>query len=126
VTCESHGKEALAATENDLIVEIPLVVRVRPVVVQPRAVLVALAIEDVRVAVGIGSVSRAIRFTACLEMRTGCIVHAIINRPAQNTKSFLFEGTSCKSSVESLDRLHAQLACDSMVSGNHDRLMQPN
>jgi hypothetical protein len=60
VTYDDHGKETLATTENDLIVKIPLVVRVRPVVVQPRAVLVALAAEDVRVAVGIGSVPRAI------------------------------------------------------------------
>ncbi|MEK7136797.1 MAG: hypothetical protein AAB853_00785 [Patescibacteria group bacterium] len=67
MTSEDHGKEALAATEDDLIVEIPLVVWIRPVVVQPRAVLVALAVEDVRVAVGIGSVSRAIGFTARLE-----------------------------------------------------------
>jgi len=54
VTYDGHGKEALAATENDLIVEIPLVVEIRPVVVQPRTVLIALAVEDVRVAVGIG------------------------------------------------------------------------
>jgi hypothetical protein len=54
VTCDSHGKEALATTENDLIVEIPMVVGIRPVVVQPRTVLVALAVEDVRVTVRIG------------------------------------------------------------------------
>lgn len=53
---DGRGKEALATTENDLIVEIPLVVRIRPVVVQPRAVLIALAVEDVRVAVGVSSV----------------------------------------------------------------------
>lgn len=54
VTFRGHGKEALATTENDLIVEIPMVVGIRPVVVQPRTVLVALTVEDVRVTVGIG------------------------------------------------------------------------
>gem|GEM_PF-3650148 len=52
-------------------------------------------------------------------MRTGCIVSAIFNRPAQNTKSFLFEGTSYRSSVENRSHLHTQPACDSKVSKSH-------
>ena len=55
-----HGKEALATTEHDLIAEIPMIVRVRPIVVELWTVLVALAVEDVRVTAGIGSVLCAI------------------------------------------------------------------
>ena len=43
-----------AETEHDLVVEIPLVVRIRPVGVEPRlAVVVPLEVEHVRVAVGV-------------------------------------------------------------------------
>ena len=45
---------------------IPLVLGIRPVVVQPQTVFIAFDVEDVRVAVAIGSVRRAIRATARL------------------------------------------------------------
>jgi len=46
---------------------IPLVRRPRPIVVQPQAAFVPFEVEDVRVAVAIGSVRRAIRATARLK-----------------------------------------------------------
>ena len=46
-----------AETEHDLVVEIPLVVRIRPIGVEPAlAVVVALEFEHVRIAIGIGYV----------------------------------------------------------------------
>lgn len=55
-TYEGHGKEARAETEEERVLGIPPVVRLRPVVVEPEAVLVALDVEHVRVAVGVGYV----------------------------------------------------------------------
>lgn len=49
-----------AETEDDTIVEIPLVVRIRPIRAEPTiTIVVALDHEHVRVAVGVGSVCRA-------------------------------------------------------------------
>ena len=66
-TYDGRGKGALVTTEEELIVEIPLIVRIRPIVVEPQPVLVAFELEDVRIAIRVGSVWRAIRSTACLE-----------------------------------------------------------
>ena len=46
----------LSETEDDLVLEIPVVAGVRPIRVQPPLVLVPLDVEDIRVAVGIGNV----------------------------------------------------------------------
>lgn len=61
-----HGElNTVAETEHDLVVEIPLVVRIRPIGVEPTlTVVVALDVEDVRVAVGIGCVPGSIHTTA--------------------------------------------------------------
>ena len=48
-----RGKEALAGTEHKLIVRIPLVVKIRPIVVQPQTAAVPFEVEDVRVAIPI-------------------------------------------------------------------------
>ena len=52
-----------APAEDDLVLRIPMILRVRPVVVQPRAVLIAVHVEDVRVAIRVGIVRRAVRAT---------------------------------------------------------------
>lgn len=45
----------VAGTEDEFVVEIPLVVRIRPVVVQlQRTVVIALHVEDVRITVPVG------------------------------------------------------------------------
>ena len=62
-----RGKEALATTKEKYKAGTPPVVRIRPIVVEPQPILVSFEVEDVRVAVGIGSVRRAIRGTACLQ-----------------------------------------------------------
>ena len=62
-----RGKKTLSETEHELVVGIPLVARIRPIVVQPQAVVVAFHIEDVRVAIAVGSVRHAIRTTARLK-----------------------------------------------------------
>lgn len=55
----------VAETEHDRVVEIPLVVRIRPIGVEPRlAVIVVLDVEHVRVAIGVGYVRGATRTTA--------------------------------------------------------------
>jgi len=55
----------VAETEQDTIVELPAIVGIRPIVVEPqRAIIVPLHIEDVRVAVRVGIVRRAIHATA--------------------------------------------------------------
>ncbi len=61
------GKEGVATTEEERVIGIPPVVRLRPIVVQPETVVIAFAVEDVRVPVGIGSVQCAIQGTACLK-----------------------------------------------------------
>ncbi|MDO8565204.1 MAG: hypothetical protein Q7R67_01070 [bacterium] len=54
-----------AETEHDLVVEIPLVVRIRPIGVEPAlAIVIALEFKHVRVAVGIGYVHYPFQATA--------------------------------------------------------------
>lgn len=50
----------LAEAEDELVVAIPLIRGLSPIVVEPQAVLVTIKLEDVRVAIGIGIVWRAI------------------------------------------------------------------
>ncbi len=52
--------------EDKLIVGVPLVARIRPIVVQPQTVFVPFQVENVRVAVTVSYVRRAIRATARL------------------------------------------------------------
>ena len=56
----------LSETEDELIVGIPLIRRIRIVAVQPCPVLIAFHVENVRVTVGISIVRHAIRITAHL------------------------------------------------------------
>ncbi|MEI6490796.1 MAG: four helix bundle protein [bacterium] len=54
-TSEVAEKKAVSETEHELVVRIPLIVRPRPIVVEPQTVAIAFELEDVRVAVGVGS-----------------------------------------------------------------------
>jgi hypothetical protein len=58
---QSRGEmKRIAETEDDAIVEIPLVVRIRPIRIEPPiATIVTIDHEHVRVAIGVGSVCRA-------------------------------------------------------------------
>lgn len=49
----------VAETEHDLIVEIPLVVRIRPIRIEPRLMVIPIDVEHVRVAVRIDYVRDA-------------------------------------------------------------------
>ncbi len=62
----STEKIALSKAENKLVVGIPPVTRVRPIVVQPETVFVAFQVENIRVAVAVSNVWRAIFTTARL------------------------------------------------------------
>ena len=105
----SGGRSAfggqLAKTEDKLILGIPLVARIRPIVVQPQAVLVAFEFENVRVAVAVGFVRCAIRATArlirLLVERPGCILFGSMTPQVQHTKLFLFCWRTCISSAKS-------------------------
>ena len=46
----------LSETEDDLVLEIPAIIGVRPIRVQPPLAVIPLDVEDVRAAVGIGNV----------------------------------------------------------------------
>jgi hypothetical protein len=63
---DKRGKKTLSEEEGKLILGIPLVRGIRPVVVQPQPIVVAFQVEDVRIAIAIGFVRRAIRTTAHL------------------------------------------------------------
>jgi hypothetical protein len=60
------GKKIRAEAEDEHVVRIPLIVGFRPIVVQPQTVGVAFHVENVRVAIAIGFVRRAIVSTARL------------------------------------------------------------
>ena len=49
----------LAETEHELVARIPLVAGLRPTAVQPQTVVVALQLEDARVAAGVGDLLHA-------------------------------------------------------------------
>jgi hypothetical protein len=59
-----RGKERVSEAERKLVVRIPPVVRLGPILVQPQTVIVAFQVEDVRVAIPVSDVWRAIRTTA--------------------------------------------------------------
>ncbi len=68
----------VAGNEHDLVVQIPLIVRIGVIAVQPLlAVIVALHVEDVRVAIGIG-LCAAPSMPPPLEYSQGCIVCVIV------------------------------------------------
>lgn len=88
----SWEMKRVAGTQDDPIVEIPLVVRLRPVVVEvERSIVIALHVEHVRIAVPIGMydtppISLSLRF----EFSRRCIVFGISNALAHRTKYLLF------------------------------------
>lgn len=47
----SHGKKTVSETEHELVVGVPLIVRFRPIVVQPQTVIIVFQVEDVGIAV---------------------------------------------------------------------------
>ena len=53
----------LSETEDDLVLEIPTVVGVRPIRVQPPLVIIVFDVEDVRIAIGVGNVYTPVRTT---------------------------------------------------------------
>ncbi len=56
----STEKKRLSETEDKLILGIPLLLRLRPIVVQPQPVVITIQVEDIRVTVLVRSVYRAI------------------------------------------------------------------
>jgi hypothetical protein len=53
-TCKVTEKKTVSETEHELVVRIPLIVRLRPIVVEPQTVFVPFEVKDVRVAVLVG------------------------------------------------------------------------
>ena len=74
-------KKRVSAGEHELIVGVPVVVRFRPVVVQPQTVSIAFHVENVGIAVTVRIVRGAITTTACLvhsrRKKLGCILYRI-------------------------------------------------
>ena len=52
----SAEKTILSETKDKLIVRIPVVVRFRPIVIQPQAITITFQIEDIRIAIRVGAV----------------------------------------------------------------------
>ena len=52
----SAEKKILSKNEDKLIIEIPLVLGIRPIVVQPQVIVIAFKLEHVRIAVTIRNV----------------------------------------------------------------------
>ena len=59
-------KETRSEGENKLIVSIPMIARIRPIVVEPQALIIAFQVEHVRIPVAVRNVWRAIYATAYL------------------------------------------------------------
>ena len=74
----SHGKKTVSETENELVVRIPLIVRFRPIVVQPQTVIIVFQLEDVGIAVGVGLVRPAFRNTADLSVQKSTRGRAVL------------------------------------------------
>ncbi|MFZ2975498.1 MAG: hypothetical protein WA055_02595 [Candidatus Moraniibacteriota bacterium] len=72
-------KKILSEAKDNLIVSIPLVVRLRPIVIQPRlAVIVAVHIEHVRIAIRVGlCVAPSIPLPAQLPIGQGAVLYII-------------------------------------------------
>ena len=90
---ECMRKETRSEGENKLIVSIPMIARIRPIVVEPQTIVIAFNIEDMLIAIGTSSVSHDVPPLpppAYLGKRSGCILCVIENHQAHHTKSFFF------------------------------------
>lgn len=88
-----NGREIkrVAETEHHLAVEIPLVVRVDPIGVEPRlAIVIPVDVEHVRVAVGVRDMYKAPPKPLVPECSKACIASGISNALAPCTKYLLF------------------------------------
>lgn len=56
-------KKVLSKTKDEFILGIPLVRRISPIIIQPQTILIAFEFEDIRIAIAISNVRRAICFT---------------------------------------------------------------
>ena len=86
-------KIILSETKDELVVWIPLVVRIRPIVIQPQTILIPFQLEDVRIAIGVSSVWCAIYNTAsvitiCEDTKLYFICD--IKSTSRHTKQFFF------------------------------------
>ena len=52
--------QLLAKGENKHVLRMPRIARISPIVVQPQAVIIAIKLEDIRIAIRVGFVKRAI------------------------------------------------------------------
>ncbi len=59
-------------TKDELIVGIPMIARLRPVVVEPDPVRIAFQIEDVRIAIGVGMYGAPSKSLPAQFVYTGC------------------------------------------------------
>ncbi|MEK7587232.1 MAG: hypothetical protein AAB457_00210 [Patescibacteria group bacterium] len=65
----------LSKTENKRIVEIPIIARIRPIAIEPQTAFVAFQFEDVRVAVPVSFVWRAIRIPLLVYYETRAVFY---------------------------------------------------
>ena len=56
-------KRTVSETEHKPIVRIPLIVRFRPIAIQPQLVIVTIQLEDMRVTISVRSVLHTIKIT---------------------------------------------------------------
>ena len=66
----------LSKTENKRIVEIPMIARIRPIAIEPQIAFVAFQFEDVRVAVPVSFVWRAMCMSLLVYDETRAVFYA--------------------------------------------------
>gem|GEM_PF-6526338 len=75
-------KNILSEGKHELIVGIPMVLRLRPIVIQPKlVVLITLDIEHVRIAIRISFCVLYHLFQCRSKNEIGCILRVILNQP---------------------------------------------
>ena len=119
-------KSILSETEHDLVVRIPLVVRLGPVVVEPHAVIVVVEVEHVRIAVRVGDLRDTPSET--LPAQNGAWLYSMCDQKspeAYRTKYFFFE-TKYISTAESHSRPRSQYPFVRVAPNSRNRLVLTN
>ncbi|MCX6812366.1 MAG: hypothetical protein NTW79_01960 [Candidatus Berkelbacteria bacterium] len=118
-----HGKEILSEAEQKAVAGIPMIRRIRPVVVQPQTVRVAIQVEDIRLAVTVCYV-RFIIYATANEIKEIAVLYLIWDQKSliYRTKFLYFFVTRYKSSAGSLSHRQSQPISARRVSRSLDRL----
>lgn len=84
----SAEKTILSETEQELVLGIPLLLWLRPIVLEPQTLVIAIQVEHAQIAIGVGMCGVPSKSLPPRTQAHGCILYVIENHPVHHTKYF--------------------------------------